>query len=265
MGREQVHHVAWGESYPHPFISCLMPWIAIFAIICLTVFGFVLWQWSQPRDIYIPPVDNMRLEEAEAILQNSGLSVQVDKTRQHSETIPAGDVIASNPPGGRRVKAGRTIWLSVSAGSGFTNVPDVRELTEAVARERLRQVGIDVAVEEYTYHDTIPFDRVIGITPNPGIQLKRGSTVNLTVSRGVKPAATAVTPEFRSTVLSIDLPNDTAESAEVRIDVTDDNGTRNVYKETHKPGEKLIETVQGTGQITAEVYFGDRLILTRKF
>ena len=244
-----------------------MPGIAVLAILALGIFSFFFWQLSLPGDTTVPTVVGNRLEEAEVILQNAGLTVQVAKDWQHDETVPAGNVLRTVPEYGKRVKRGRTVTIVVSAGTNFTHMPEVRELPEAAARDRLREAGLTVAVEQYTYHPTIPFDRVISASVDPGAQLKRDTTVNLVISRGERPSPTdvALASDLHSTVLNIDLPSDTADAAEVRIDVTDDNGTRTVYQETHKPGDNVTENVQGTGDVTAQVYFGDRLILTRKF
>ena len=267
LGREQIREIAWRESYPHPVVSCLMPGIAILAILALGIFSFFFWQLSLPGDTTVPTVVGHRLEEAEVLLQNAGLTVQVAKDWQHDETIASGLVLSTVPAYGRRVKRGRTITIVVSAGTNFTHMPEVRELPESAARDRLRQAGLTVALEEYTYHPTIPYDRVISASQNSGAQLKRDTTVNLVISGGAKPTSSDadLTSDRHSTVLNIDLPTDTSDAAEVRIDVTDDNGTRTVYQETHKPGDNVTENVEGTGSVTAEVYFGDRLILTRKF
>ena len=61
------------------------------------------------------------------------------------------------------------------------------------------------------------------------------------------------------------MPADATAADTVRIDVTDDEGQRTVYSETHNPGEVVTQTVDGKGKMLIEVYFGDKLLLKRKY
>lgn len=147
-------------------------------------------------------------------------------------------------------------------------MPDVRELTQIVANERLLQAGLMISQEEYQFDTTIPVDRVVSITPKPGSRVKRMSTVQVVLSKGDEQSAANnpdATPELRSTLVSVTLPNIGDEPQQARIDVTDDDGTRTVYQQEHQPGDKVIYTVQGTGDMTIEVYFGDEKILTKRY
>ena len=268
LGREEIHEAAWGESYPHPLISCLMPGVAILAIMALLLVGISTWQKAQPRDTTIPLVEGNKAEDAEKQLEQAGLKAEVAPQQQASETVPAGAVIKQEPLAGQHVKVGRVIRLIVSAGSAFTNVPDVRELSEGSARERLSLAGLVIGSEEYANHATIPFDRIIDMTPAPGQKVERQSAVHLVISKGPEQQTNADTSDsspLRTTVVTVSLPTDAPDNAEARIDVTDDNGKRTVYQQPRKPGDTLVATVQGNGDMTIEVYFGDRLVLTRKY
>ena len=243
----------------------MMPFVALLAVIAIMLFGLQLWQLSLPRDTIIPPVEGLKVEQALADLHHADLSIEVTKQRETSETIPNGAVITENPPAGRRVKMGRIVRLIVSSGSAYTTVPDVRELSQSVASDRLQEAGLVIATEEYQYHNAIPFDRVISITPEPGARVKRMSTVNLVLSKGSEQQAEGAVPEMRTTVVTANLSSEGTDPQDVRIDVTDDDGTRTVYQHQHPPGDKISETVQGTGEMTIEVYYGDQLILTKKY
>lgn len=265
LGRDEIHDAAWGENYPHPLVSCMMPLIAMLAVLAIMLFGLQLWQLSLPRDTSIPPVEGLKVEQATSDLQHAHLSVEILKQRQASETIPNDAVISADPPGGHRVKQGRLVRLLLSSGSGYTTIPDVRELPQVTARERLEQANLLIASESYQYHNAIPYDRVISISPKPGAKVRRNSTVNLVLSKGAESQAEGAQPVMRTTSVTVDLPKDGAQPNEVRIDVTDDDGTRTVYQKQRQPGDKVIETVQGNGEMTIEVYFGDQLILTKKY
>ncbi len=263
-----MHHAAWTEIYPHPLLSCMMPLVALLGVFAVVLFGLQIWQATLPRDTVIPPIEGLKVEQATTDLQRAGLSVKVLKETRSSEDIPANAVISADPPGGRRVKSGRLVQLTISSGSAYTTVPNVRELPQIVANERLLKAGLQVAKEEYQFDASIPADRVIAITPKPGAKVKRLSTVSLILSKGDEQASDntpGAEPEMRSEVISVTLPQTGDQPQQVRIDVTDDNGTRTAYQQAHQPGEKVIDTVEGNGPMTVEVYFGDQLLLTKKY
>jgi len=242
-----------------------MPVTALLAVTAAMLFGFQMWQWSLPRDTTVPSVVALPQQDAERELRDAGLDVAIASQRPPSETIPTGSVISTSPEGGRRVKTGRTVNLSISGGTAFTIVPDIRELSQTDARTRLRTADLIIANDEYTYNDAIPFDRVISITPGPGTRLKRLSTVSLVISQGPKPTSSESTTDQRSTVVTVEVPAEASGPDELRIDVTDNDGRRTIYQEQHKPGDIVTQTVDGTGKLKIEVYFGGSLLLTRKF
>lgn len=266
VGRDEIHEAAWGESYPHPFISCLMPVIAVLAVAAVVIFGFQLWEWSLPRQVLVPVVIGLKQEDATAQMRTVGLRPVVMPYQQASETIPAGLVISTAPAGGRHVRAGRVVNLVVSSGSAYTKVPDIRELGTTEAQTRLQQANLTVASEIYVYNDKIPADRVLAVTPAPGMRLKRASTVALKISKGPKPSEGMDAPELDTHVstISVVLPTDQGDQPDmVRIDVIDDNGRTTVYEHEHAPGDTVTYTAKGVGDTTVEVYFGSVLILTR--
>jgi len=254
---------------PHPLVSCMMPGIAVLTIITAILLGFHLWQRTLPADTTVPMLAGTKVEDAISALHAAGLDPEQVKSRQSSEEIPEDYVISSTPDGGRRVKAGRIVLLLVSSGSAYTTVPDVRELPQEAARERLQTDNLVVAQEDYAFHPNIPFDRIINITPKPGTRVEKLSTVKLVISKGPDvPESTsgpAGVPEVKSTVISVALPTDGDPRDMVRIDVSDESGDRTVFQKEYNAGDTVVQTVEGKGDVTAKVYYGNRLILTRTF
>jgi len=248
----------------------MMPGIAVLAIFAAILLGFHFWQRTLPADTTVPALMGVKVEAALDSLHNAGLNAELMKARQSSEEIPEDYVISSNPDGGRHVKAGRLVRLLVSSGSAYTTVPDTRELTQANARERIRAANLVVAREEYAFHPSIPFDRIISITPKPGTRVEKLSAVKLVISKGPEvkeenPRGEATVPELASTVIAVTLPAEGDPRGIVRIDVSDERGSRTVYQKEHAAGETVVQTVEGKGAVTAKVYYANRLILTRTF
>ncbi len=244
-----------------------MPFIALMAIAAVGIFGYQLWEWSLPEETPVPVVVGLQQDDAISKLQHAGLRVDVYQYQQASETFPAGSVITSDPAGGRKVKEGRQVRLIISSGTAYTKVPDICELSLLEAKDRLRVAHLTVASETYAFNGTIPFDRVIGVTPAPGTRLQRNSSVALNLSKGKQQrvAEDSMAEDEHSTTLSVELPLDAEKPEQVRIDVIDDNGRNTVYEREHNPGDTVVYTVQGIGKtVSVEVFFGTKLLLTRK-
>lgn len=266
VGREEIHDATWGEHYPHPTISALMPLIALMAVFAVVLLSYQLWEWSLPSETMVPAVAGLKQAEARQRLARAGLRTEIAPYALYSEGIPEGDILSSDPEGGRRVKQGRTVKLTLSKGSSFTVVPDVRELSLADARMKLAQAQLTVASENFVYNDKIANDRIIDLAPKPGAKLQRFATVTLQVSKGKEapPEPDYAGGNLHTSTISVDLPKDVDGPATVRIDVLDDSGRNTVYEREHNPGDTVTYTIQGEGETQVEVYFADRLILTRK-
>lgn len=267
-GRKEVRDAAWrSESYPHPLVSCMMPVVVLLALGILASLTLTLWQKSLPANVNIPKIEGLQLVDAKRRLARAGLDVEVVKEQQPSETIPLGAVITSVPPEGRIVKAGRTIRLLISAGSQYTRVPDVVNQPQGEARRLLAKARLFITSEVSKYDDTVPIDCIIAIMPKPGTKVAKNSQVKLVMSKGAKTEVIAGVDEeneLRSSMLVINVPQDAAEPDDVRIEVTDRDGAHVTYSQMHSPGDTFVENIEGYGDTTARVYFGNRLILTKK-
>lgn len=109
--------------------------------------------------------------QAAAALQN--LRLVPAETRSYSDTVAAGDVIASSPSPGATIPRGGTVTLSVSLGPHLATVPDVYGETGAAARQQLAADGFAVQV----YGPDPQGGSVLVTTPAPGVTVHYGATV----------------------------------------------------------------------------------------
>ena len=267
LGRAQVHESAWKPpSYPHPLASCMMPVVAVLAMMFLGMLALTLWQKSMPGNVTVPAVIGLPVAQAQDRLQQAGLDYEVQKESQPSETVPEGAVLSISPTEGRSVKAGRTIKILLSAGSAYVTVPVVHSQPKDAVHALLAKVELSVSSEDYANNASIPTDCVIDVTPKSGSRVARNSSVKLIISKGPQiDASTGDSQQLHTDTLTVDVPTDASAAAELRIEVTDDNGTRVVYRQTHEPGDVFVFTVEGHGQSTADLYFGDNNFLSQKF
>jgi len=242
----------WPKRRPsrRPLLPQVMELLAIIAVLVLSYHG-LLWYWEMtaPKEVTVPKVVGMTELEATKMLSAAGLRSEV-VTRKADEEIPPGAVLAVEPPPGREVKLGRLVRLTLSSGSRWAIVPDVREMSVDRARALLRQENLTVGKETARYDGKVPVGYVLVQAPEPDQRVPRATPVDLVVSKG--PAPIVEQPEGRSgeglrrTEVDYQVPPG-ANLQEVRIVVQDRRGERTVYRNVHHPGETVRETVSGEG------------------
>ncbi|MFH9814209.1 Stk1 family PASTA domain-containing Ser/Thr kinase [Streptomyces sp. NPDC017230] len=77
---------------------------------------------------------------------------------------------------------GTGVWY-INSGQ-FTKVPPVLSKTEAQARDRLDDAGLDVGKVRHAYSDTVERGKVISTDPGVGTRIRKNDSVSFTVSDG---------------------------------------------------------------------------------
>lgn len=132
--------------------------------------------------VLVPDVTGRDQTEAANELTQAGLRFTYG-TKEGSPTIPAGDVIRTNPAAGSPVAKNSTVTIIVSSGPAKVRVPYVRGLSEADARAAIEGKGL-VAAESFQ-QVAVPSEdgKVIEQTPAGGSTVEQGATVNLVIGR----------------------------------------------------------------------------------
>ena len=137
-----------------------------------------------------PDVRGMEYGQAVTRLQESGFDVG-DVVKVHSDSRPAGVIVAQSPASPVMIPPGRRIDLLVSLGpprtGGKVVVPDVLERSEKIARQIIVQSGLKVGSVKYEYTYMTPAGMVMNMDPKPGKTLAPDGVVNLVVATGKKP------------------------------------------------------------------------------
>jgi eukaryotic-like serine/threonine-protein kinase len=137
---------------------------------------------SGPVTHEIPPLRGESVSDATAAL--SKLQIHVTKTLQRFSTVTSGNVVATQPAAGETVNAGSGVTLVVSKGQQMVVVPPDTNMTTADARTALSHAHFLVSVVRQVYSNHFAAGIVISSDPAAGASAVKGSTVNLTVSRG---------------------------------------------------------------------------------
>lgn len=147
-----------------------------------------------PDDVFVPPnIINMTLEEARLRLE--ALSLVVDAEFVEDSVNEPGRVVRSEPAPNEPVQPGSTIVLFVSAGPGDVTVPPLLGVTEAQARNTLRDLDLQI---DATYRGLEPGDPNDGLileqSPVEGRTVERGSTVSVVIGRATEADTTTTQP-----------------------------------------------------------------------
>jgi serine/threonine-protein kinase len=127
-----------------------------------------------PRPVIIPNLTN--LTEADATQKLAELGVEVTHAEAYSDTVEEGNVISQGTAGGTQVFEGTSVVLTISKGSEFVEVPDVKDLVVQVARDRLASADL-----KYAEVGSPELGRVQKQDVAPGSKVKRGSVVTITI------------------------------------------------------------------------------------
>lgn len=129
----------------------------------------------------IPDVTGLTVDEAQAFLEQVGLSGVVGGDGAYSESIPEGSVVEILGAETSPVSPGDTVTLVVSRGPELVTVPNVINDTIAEAKAELEALGFQVEVRsEYPESDwSRPFARVTSMDPNAGQEVVKGITIIL--------------------------------------------------------------------------------------
>jgi beta-lactam-binding protein with PASTA domain/tRNA A-37 threonylcarbamoyl transferase component Bud32 len=148
-----------------------------------------------PAIVGIPDVAGQQASAARDRLKAAGFTGDVS-TDQVDNLAPEGTVVESDPPAGTQAAPDDDIRLKISTGT--VDLPDVRGLTAAAARERLIAAGIDNGkiTENNAESDTVAPGNVVNTDPGPRSPVSVDDEITLLVAVPVpaEPAPTSAAP-----------------------------------------------------------------------
>lgn len=178
------------------------PWLTALIVIALMLgVGYVARPYVLalvfPPEVTVPDVVGLTYDEARPIMSEAGLVLEIESEQFHREMAP-GVIIRQTPPAERTVRQGRHIRVVLSRGPELGVVPDVVALPLREARIAVTQAGYTLGEELDDPTDDVPVNHVSAQEPPPGVQLEKGTAINLWISRRAATADELVTvPDFR--------------------------------------------------------------------
>ncbi|MBQ1335589.1 MAG: Stk1 family PASTA domain-containing Ser/Thr kinase [Selenomonadaceae bacterium] len=138
--------------------------------------------WSV-EEVKVPDVVGKQMALARQILEDQHLRVNVVEV--YDASVPAGQVVSQSPEAGATVKSERLVTINVSKGGEDMEMPDVKGLSRSSAENRLTKMGLNIGSIYEKYSDE-EAGTVIFTDPPIGSKISKGTTVDLTISKGQK-------------------------------------------------------------------------------
>lgn len=213
---------------------------------------------TEDTEKIVPDVENRTQEEAEKMIKEAGLKCKT--VEKYSETIQYGYVISQSPKAKTNVAEGYTVTIYVSADvedpDAQVTLPKLTSFSETEARAMLEQLGLTAKVD--VQESTVAEGTVIAQSPTAKTNLKKGSTVHLTVSAGhtATPAPEPATPApvMKKKTLTITIPEDSEDTVNIKVVA---NG-KEIYNKNHAKSEVTVDIpVQGSKDASVQAYIND--------
>lgn len=103
---------AFGQK--HPLLSGLTVMVIVTALLIWIAMVFLDFWTNHGNNATVPEIKNMPFDQAEAALADYGLKIEISDSI-YDKSIPPGTVMESWPKGGAVVKAGREVYVTVTA------------------------------------------------------------------------------------------------------------------------------------------------------
>ena len=186
------------SSIPQP--RKLLPFLVITAI-TLVLGGLLGWYFSAGPGGLSPVPQLAGRTQLEAQTALSTLELKLITKHENSASIPAGQIIRTDPAAGGYIGRGGQITLYVSDGPKLVKVPNLNGKNLADATTTLVTAGF-VLGEVHSSFNSAPLGDVFEYSGNDGLPIPEGSSINLKVSLGAIPAVAGLTLDAAKLALS---------------------------------------------------------------
>ena len=130
--------------------------IGALAATFLASFGLSMRVALRAREVAVPALAGVTVNDATAALGELGLTLRVDDSRRPDEHVPAGRIMQQDPAPGTRARRQRTVRVWLSAGPAHRRVPQLVGEPERTARIRLEQGEITIVATSASTPPTTP-------------------------------------------------------------------------------------------------------------
>lgn len=149
---------------------------------------------SKGKLVAVTDLKAMNIEKAEKLLKDKNLYIKVTKTK-YSKKYKKNCIISQSPPKNSSLPENSTVEVVLSKGEKKYAVPNLVGKNYNAIKKSLKKFKVKTTFEYSDKDENI----ILSQTPKPGKKLKRGSKVNLIISKGAMPTTAATQPRVHST------------------------------------------------------------------
>ncbi|WP_456787353.1 Stk1 family PASTA domain-containing Ser/Thr kinase [Cellulomonas sp. P5_C5] len=169
-------------------------WIVLLAVLAGLIGAGTWWYLQVGPGAYttVPTIIGQNEAEATTILERAGLAAAPSSA--FDGTAPVGEVFATTPGQGDRIRKDGTVAFTISKGPDYVPFPEgIIGASQADAEAALVAVGLTATYADPEYSDTTPNTAIISATlpdgtpAEAGAQTIRDTEIRLTVSKGPEP------------------------------------------------------------------------------
>lgn len=157
----------------------------IIASLILVSVIFGVFRWFDNGRIAVPSLVGLSKSEASTVLSQLGLRTEIAE-EMFSEDIDKGKIISTKPGGGGKVSPDGVVGLVVSKGQERILLTALKGTTPDIASQKIADLGLSVGEIIENFDSVVEAGFVIGTNPKEQTPVKRGSIVNIIVSKGIE-------------------------------------------------------------------------------
>ena len=160
--------------------------IVVAVLIIAAIIGLILLpKTNKVKEIIVPDVSNMTVQEAERKLKDAGFEISEEQENKSSDEIKEGYVISTNPPSGVNRKKGTQIKLIISTGEKGIELENYVGQNFFEIKGKLEANGIKVVSEtkdiEQKDKEDIKENQILEQKPIAGTKLVEGDRVTFII------------------------------------------------------------------------------------
>ncbi len=133
------------------------------------------------REVAVPRLVGLSLEQAERITASSGLLLEAE-SRFYSSSVQEGHIVSQLPAPGIHVRRGWRMRIAVSMGPQRAVIPDLVGQSPRAAEINARRRGLDVGEVAKAHIPRVPPDQVVAQSPPPSALTVSSPKISLLVS-----------------------------------------------------------------------------------
>jgi beta-lactam-binding protein with PASTA domain len=158
---------------------------AVIIVVLFFLFDDVLMPYyvQKGKTTHVPNVVGMFLAEAKKTLLDAGLQPKEAEFKPDKYS-KAGTVVLQNPVAGSEVKYGRGVYLTISGGQEYIEIPNLRGKSLREAEFNLEQYGLRLGKTTYEPSEEMFENTIIRQDPPAGVKTKSGVIIDVVVSQG---------------------------------------------------------------------------------